>query len=127
VGSVTALDPASNSARINSPYDRTNGYDTDLSNGYVRNGGIADPIERLDLGAATSRSFNGITSVAGNEAQAGTAKESFLVDFGTASTNQHEGVVTAYTKLVTTTNGNSLLVNNILGLNDTQADHQWHR
>ncbi|TAF04537.1 MAG: hypothetical protein EAZ78_08565 [Oscillatoriales cyanobacterium] len=31
VGSVTALDPASNSAKIVSPYDLTNGFDTDLS------------------------------------------------------------------------------------------------
>jgi pimeloyl-ACP methyl ester carboxylesterase len=36
VGSVTALDPASNSARIVSPYDIINGFDTDLSNGYLR-------------------------------------------------------------------------------------------
>lgn len=32
VGSVTALDPASNKAKVISPYDTTNGYDTDLSN-----------------------------------------------------------------------------------------------
>ncbi|MGE5655622.1 MAG: hypothetical protein ACM37W_03330 [Actinomycetota bacterium] len=128
VGSVTALDPASNSAKGLSPYDKINGFDTDLSNGYVldKKGGIADPIKRLDLGAATSRSFNGISSVAGNEAQAGTAKESFLVDFGTASTNQHEDIVTAYTNLVKTdAAGNSRLATNILGLNDTQADHQF--
>ena len=102
VGSVTALDPVSNKAREGSPYDITNGFDTDLSNGYVKNGGIADPIKRLDLGATTSRrSFNGISSLAGNEAQAGTAKESFLFDFGTDPNDigkqiaQHNGVVTA--------------------------------
>ncbi len=97
VGSVTALDPASNSAKIVSPYDTTNGFDTDLSNGYVldKKGGIADPIERLDFGATASRrSFNGISSVAGNEAQAGTAKESFLFDFGTTANDQHSRVVT---------------------------------
>ena len=135
VGSVTALDPASNNASFRSPYDKINGYDTDLSNGYVLDGkgGIADPIKRLDLGgAAISRSFNGISSLAGNEAQAGTAKESFLFDFGTdpnnipAQIDQHNGVVTAYTKLVTTDNdGNSRLATNILGLSDTKADHEF--
>ncbi len=128
VGSVTALDSASNSASIVSPYDRTNGFDTDLSNGYVKNGGIADPIERLDIGAAASRSFNGISSVSGNEAQAGTARESFLFDFGpnADTTAQHSRVVTAYTNLVTTNAGvNSRLATNILGLSDTQADHQF--
>ena len=127
VGSVTALDPASNSAKIVSPYDTTNGFDTDLSNGYVKNGGIADPIERLDFGATASRrSFNGISSVAGNEAQAGTARESFLFDFGTTANDQHSRVVTAYTNLVTTDAAdNSRLATNILGLNDTQADHQF--
>ncbi|MEG5139171.1 MULTISPECIES: lipase family protein [unclassified Microcoleus] len=35
VGSVTALDSASNTSRFLSPYDTTNGFDTDLSNGYV--------------------------------------------------------------------------------------------
>lgn len=126
VGSVTALDPASNSARGLSPYDITNGFDTDLSNGYVKNGGIADPIKRLDFGATASRrSFNGITSVAGNEAQAGTAKESFLFDFGTTANDQHSRVVTAYTNLVTNAPNNSRLATNILGLTDTQADHQF--
>ncbi|MEG4352798.1 hypothetical protein QUA74_24050 [Microcoleus sp. LAD1_D3] len=133
VGSVTALDPASNSARLVSPYDRINGFDTDLSNGYVRNGGIADPIERLDFGATASRrSFNGISSVSGNEAQAGTAKESFLFDFGTNPLNpvdqaaQHSRVVTAYTNLVKTDAAdNSRLATNILGLTDTQPDHQF--
>ncbi|MEG5029760.1 hypothetical protein QUB36_00045 [Microcoleus sp. AT8-B1] len=129
VGSVTALDSASNTARFVSPYDTTNGFDTDLSNGYVldKKGGIADPIKRLDLGAAASRrSFNGISSVAGNEAQAGTARESFLFDFGTTANDQHSRVVTAYTNLVTTNAaGNSRLATNILGLDDTQADHQF--
>src|SRR4028118_1385351 len=133
VGSVTALDPASNSARIVSPYDIINGFDTDLSNGYRRNGGIADPIERLDFGATTSRrSFNGISSVAGNEAQAGTARESFLFDFGTNPLNpfdqvaQHNRVVTAYTNLVKTDAAdNSRLATNILGLTDTQPAHQF--
>ncbi|MEG4444118.1 calcium-binding protein [Microcoleus sp. AT9_B5] len=116
-----------------SPYDRVNGFDTDLSNGYVRNGGTPDPIKRLDFGgAAVSRSFNGISCLAGNEAQAGTAKESFLFDFGTDPNNiadqiaQHNGVVTAYTSLVTTdAGGNSRLATNILGLSDTRADHQF--
>jgi hypothetical protein len=109
-----------------SPYDRDNGFDTDLSNGYVRNGGIADPIKRLDLGAVASRrSFNGISSVAGNEAQAGTARESFLFDFGTTANDQHSRVVTAYTNLVTDAPNNSRLATNILGLDDTQADHQF--
>ncbi|UNU24931.1 alpha/beta fold hydrolase [Microcoleus vaginatus] len=133
VGSVTALDPASNSARLVSPYDRINGFDTDLSNGYVRNGGIADPIERLDFGAtASKRSFNGISSVSGNEPQAGTARESFLFDFGTNPLNpvdqaaQHSRVVTAYTNLVKTDAAdNSRLATNILGLTDTQPDHQF--
>ncbi|MEG4506877.1 hypothetical protein QUA81_24370 [Microcoleus sp. F6_B4] len=133
VGSVTALDPASNSAKIGSPYDITNGFDTDLSNGYVKNGGIADPIERLDFGATASRtSFNGISSLAGNEAQAGTARESFLFDFGTNPLNpadqaaQHSRVVTAYTNLVTTDPAdNSRLATNILGLTDTQPDPQF--
>ncbi|MEG3923235.1 hypothetical protein [Microcoleus sp. D3_18a_C4] len=133
VGSVTALDPASNQARQRSPYDTTNGFDTDLSNGYVRNGGTPDPIKRLDFGgAAVSRSFNGISSLAGNEAQAGTAQESFLFDFGTDPNDigkqiaQHNGVVTAFTNLVTTdAGGNSRLATNILGLNDTRADHQF--
>lgn len=126
VGSVTALDPASNSAKSVSPYDRDNGFDTDLSNGYVKNGGIADPIERLDFGAAASRrSFNGISSVAGNEAQAGTARESFLFDFGNTGNDQHSAVVTAYTNLVTNAPNNSRLATNILGLDDTQADHQF--
>ncbi|MCC3472657.1 MAG: hypothetical protein JGK38_12015 [Microcoleus sp. PH2017_15_JOR_U_A] len=133
VSSVTALDPASNKAKDVSPYDRVNGFDTDLSNGYVRNGGTPDPIKRLDFGgAAVSRSFNGISSLAGNEAQAGTAKESFLFDFGTAPNNiadqiaQHNGVVTAYTSLVKTdAAGNSRLATNILGLSDTRADHQF--
>ncbi|MEG4805997.1 hypothetical protein QUA82_03685 [Microcoleus sp. F8-D3] len=135
VSSVTALDPASNKAKSVSPYDTDNGFDTDLSNGYVRdgNGGRADPIKRLDFGgAAVSRSFNGISSLAGNEAQAGTAKESFLFDFGTNRNNiadqiaQHNGVVTAYTNLVTTdAAGNSRLATNILGLSDTRADHQF--
>ncbi|MEG3890027.1 hypothetical protein QT973_06220 [Microcoleus sp. Z1_A1] len=129
VGSVTALDSASNTARFVSPYDTTNGFDTDLSNGYVldKKGGIADPIKRLDLGAAASRrSFNGISSVAGNEAQAGTARESFLFDFGNTGNDQHSAVVTAYTNLVTTNAaGNSRLATNILGLSDTQADHQF--
>ena len=133
VGSVTALDSASNSARLVSPYDTTNGFDTDLSNGYLRNGGIADPIERLDFGATASRrSFNGISSVSGNEAQAGTARESFLFDFGLNPRNpldlaaQHSRVVTAYTNLVTTDAAdNSRLATNILGLTDTQPDHQF--
>lgn len=133
VSSVTALDPASNQAKRLSPYDIVNGYDTDLSNGYVKNGGTPDPIQRLDFGgAATSRSFNGISSLAGNEAQAGTAKESFLFDFGTDPKNigqqiaQHNGVVTAYTNLVKTdAGGNSRLATNILGLSDTRADHQF--
>ncbi len=133
VGSVTALDPASNGARLVSPYDIINGFDTDLSNGYLKNLGIADPIERLDFGAATSRrSFNGISSLAGNEAQAGTARESFLFDFGTSPLNpfdqvaQHNRVVTAYTNLVKTdAAGNSRLATNILGLTDTQPDHQF--
>ncbi|MEG3860558.1 hypothetical protein [Microcoleus sp. herbarium12] len=133
VGSVTALDSASNTAKPLSPYDTTNGFDTDLSNGYVKNGGIADPIKRLDLNAAASRrSFNGISSVSGNEAQAGTARESFLFDFGTNALNpidqaaQHSRVVTAYTNVVTTNAaGNSRLATNILGLSDTQADHQF--
>ncbi len=133
VSSVTALDPASNQAKQVSPYDVVNGYDTDLSNGYVKNGGTPDPIKRLDFGgAAVSRSFNGISSLAGNEAQAGTAKESFLFDFGTDPNNigqqiaQHNGVVTAYTNLVKTdAGGNSRLATNILGLSDTQADHQF--
>jgi Ca2+-binding RTX toxin-like protein len=133
VGSVTALDSASNSASRVSPYDTTNGFDTDLSNGYVRNGGIADPIKRLDFGATASRrSFNGISSISGNEAQAGTARESFLFDFGTNPLNvadqaaQHSRVVTAYTNLVTTdAGGNSRLATNILGLSDTQADHEF--
>ncbi|MGB3264698.1 MAG: calcium-binding protein [Microcoleus sp.] len=135
VSSVTALDPASNKAKRVSPYDKINGFDTDLSNGYVLdgNGGIADPIKRLDFGgAAVSRSFNGISSLAGNEDQAGTAKESFLFDFGTDPNNiadqiaQHNGVVTAYTNLVTTdAGGNSRLATNILGLSDTRADHQF--
>ncbi|MDF0555779.1 hypothetical protein [Kamptonema sp. UHCC 0994] len=127
VGSVIALDPASNTAAWpTSPYDRTNGYDTDLSNGYARNGGTPDPIKRLDLGAATSRSFNGISSLAGNETQAGTAKESFLFDFSNPLTDQHAAVTLAYTKLVATDpNGNSRLATNILGLDDTQADHQF--
>jgi Ca2+-binding RTX toxin-like protein len=133
VGSVTALDPASNSARLVSPYDIINGFDTDLSNGYLRNRGIADPIERLDFGATTSRrSFNGISSLAGNEAQAGTARESFLFDFGTNPFNpidqvaQHSRVVTAYTNLVRTDAAdNSRLATNILGLTDTQPAHQF--
>jgi Ca2+-binding RTX toxin-like protein len=135
VGSVTALDPASNQAKRSSPYDTTNGFDTDLSNGYVldQKGGIADPIKRLDIGATTSRrSFNGISSLAGNEAQAGTAKESFLFDFGTDPNDigkqiaQHNGVVTAYTNLVkNNADGNSRLATNILGLKDTLADHQF--
>jgi len=133
VGSVTALDPASNSARLVSPYDIINGFDTDLSNGYLKNLGIADPIERLDFGATASRrSFNGISSLAGNEAQAGTARESFLFDFGTNPLNpfdqvaQHNRVVTAYTNLVTTdAAGNSRLATNILGLTDTQPAHQF--
>ena len=133
VGSVTALDPASNSARIVSPYDIINGFDTDLSNGYLRNRGIADPIERLDFGGATSRrSFNGISSLAGNEAQAGTARESFLFDFGLNPFNprdqvaQHSRVVTAYTNLVTTDAAdNSRLATNILGLTDTQPAYQF--
>ncbi|MGE5658022.1 MAG: hypothetical protein ACM37W_15565 [Actinomycetota bacterium] len=133
VSSVTALDPASNQAKQRSPYDTDNGYDTDLSNGYLENGGTPDPIKPLDFGgAATSRSFNGISSLAGNEAQAGTAKESFLFDFGTNAGNladqiaQHNGVVIAYTNLVKTdAAGNSRLANNILGLSDTQADHQF--
>ncbi len=135
VSSVTALDPASNKAKRVSPYDKINGFDTDLSNGYVLdgNGGRADPIKRLDFGgAAVSRSFNGISSLAGNEAQAGTAKESFLFDFGTNAGNladqiaQHNGVVTAYTNLVTTdAAGDSRLATNILGLSDTRADHQF--
>ncbi|TAF04536.1 MAG: calcium-binding protein [Oscillatoriales cyanobacterium] len=96
-------------------------------NGYVldKKGGIADPIKRLDLGAATSRSFNGISSAAGNEAQAGTARESFLFDFGTTANDQHSRVVTAYTNLVTNAPNNSRLATNILGLDDTQADHQF--
>jgi Ca2+-binding RTX toxin-like protein len=136
VGSVTALDPASNQARRASPYDKVNGFDTDLSNGYVRDGdgGTADPIKSLDSGgAAVSRSFNGISSLAGNEAQAGTAKESFLFDFGTDPNNigqqidQHNGVVTAFKNLVTTIDaeGNFRLATNILGLTDTQTDHQF--
>jgi len=137
VGSVTALDPASNGSRIVSPYDIINGFDTDLSNGYLNgylnNRRIADPIERLDFGATTSRrSFNGISSIAGNEAQAGTARESFLFDFGTNPLNpfdqaaQHNRVVTAYTKLVTTDAAdNSRLATNILGLTDTQPTHQF--
>ena len=133
VGSVTALDPASNSSKIVSPYDIINGFDTDLSNGYLKNRGIADPIERLDFGAATSRrSFNGISSIAGNEAQAGTARESFLFDFGTSPLNpfdqvaQHNRVVTAYTNLVKTDAAdNSRLATNILSLTDTQPDHQF--
>jgi len=133
VGSVTALDPASNSAKIVSPYDITNGFDTDLSNGYLKNRGIADPIERLDFGATASRrSFNGLSSIAGNEAQAGTARESFLFDFGTNPLNpldqvaQHSRVVTAYTKLVKTDAAdNSRLATNILGLTDTQPAHQF--
>lgn len=133
VGSVTALDPASNGSRIVSPYDIINGFDTNLSNGYRRNGGIADPIERLDFGATTSRrSFNGISSIAGNEAQAGTARESFLFDFGTNPLNpldqaaQHNRVVTAYTNLVKTdADDNSRLATNILGLTDTQPAHQF--
>src|SRR6476661_1864823 len=133
VGSVTALDPASNSSKIVSPYDIINGFDTNLSNGYLNNLGIADPIKRLDFGATTSRrSFNGISSVAGNEAQAGTARESFLFDFGTNPLNpfdqvaQHGRVVTAYTNLVKTDAAdNSRLATNILGLTDTQPDHQF--
>ena len=137
VGSVTALDPASNGSRIVSPYDIINGFDTDLSNGYLNgylnNKRIADPIERLDFGATTSRrSFNGISSIAGNEAQAGTARESFLFDFGTSPLNpfdqaaQHNRVVTAYTNLVKTDAAeNSRLATNILGLTDTQPDHQF--
>jgi hypothetical protein len=133
VGSVTALDPASNGSRIVSPYDIINGFDTDLSNGYLNHLGIADPIERLDFGATASRrSFNGISSVAGNEAQAGTARESFLFDFGTNPLNpldqvaQHNRVVTAYTNLVTTDAAdNSRLATNILGLTDTQPAHQF--
>ncbi|MBE9122123.1 hypothetical protein IQ269_15225 [Tychonema sp. LEGE 07199] len=133
VGSVTVLDPASNTAKFLSPYDTDNGYDTDLSNGYLENGGTPDPIKRLDFGgAAVSRSFNGISSLAGNEAQAGTAKESFLFDFGTDPNNfadqiaQHSRVVTAYINLVTTdASDNSRLATNILGLNDMQADHQF--
>src|SRR5919202_2351254 len=133
VGSVTALDPASNSARLVSPYDIINGFDTDLSNGYLNYLGIADPIERLDFGATASRrSFNGISSIAGNEVQAGTARESFLFDFGTNPLNpfdqvaQHNRVVTAYTNLVKTDAAdNSRLATNILGLTDTQPDHQF--
>lgn len=133
VGSVTALDPASNSAKIVSPYDIINGFDTDLSNGYLNNLRIPDPIERLDFGATASRrSFNGISSIAGNEAQAGTAKESFLFDFGTNPLNpfdqvaQHNRVVTAYTNLVKTdAANNSRLATNILGLTDTQPAHQF--
>ena len=133
VNSVTALDPASNKARQRSPYDKINGFDTDLSNGYLENGGTPDPIKRLDFGgAAISRSFNGISSLAGNEDQAGTAKESFLFDFGTDPKNtikqieQHNGVVTAYTNLVKADAlGNSRLATNILGLSDTKADHQF--
>jgi Ca2+-binding RTX toxin-like protein len=133
VGSVTALDPASNASRIVSPYDIINGFDTDLSNGYLNNLGSADPIERLDFGATTSRrSFNGISSLAGNEAQAGTARESFLFDFGTSPLNpfdqvaQHGRVVTAYTNLVTTDAAdNSRLATNILGLTDTQPDREF--
>jgi Ca2+-binding RTX toxin-like protein len=133
VGSVTALDPASNSARLVSPYDIINGFDTDLSNGYLNNLGMPDPIERLDFGATASRrSFNGISSIAGNEAQAGTAKESFLFDFGTNPLNpfdqvaQHNRVVTAYTNLVKTDAAdNSRLATNILGLTDTQPAHQF--
>ncbi|MEG4630731.1 hypothetical protein QUB56_14115 [Microcoleus sp. AR_TQ3_B6] len=133
VGSVAALDPASNSARLVSPYDIINGFDTDLSNGYLNHLGIPDPIERLDFGATASRrSFNGISSIAGNEAQAGTAKESFLFDFGTNPLNpfdqvaQHNRVVTAYTNLVRTDAAhNSRLATNILGLTDTQPDHQF--
>ena len=137
VGSVTALDPASNGAKIFSPYDIINGFDTDLSNGYrngyLNNKRIEDPIERLDFGATTSRrSFNGISSVAGNEAQAGTARESFLFDFGTSPLDllgqvaEHNRVVTAYTNLVKTDAAdNSRLATNILGLTDTQPDHQF--
>src|SRR5919202_1301416 len=133
VGSVTALDPASNSARLVSPYDIINGFDTDLSNGYLNNLGMPDPIERLDFGATASRrSFNGISSIAGNEAQAGTARESFLFDFGTNPLNpfdqvaQHNRVVTAYTNLVKTDAAdNSRLATNILGLTDTQPAHQF--
>jgi pimeloyl-ACP methyl ester carboxylesterase len=133
VGSVTALDPASNGSKIVSPYDIINGFDTNLSNGYLNNLGIADPIKRLDFGATTSRrSFNGISSIAGNEAQAGTARESFLFDFGTNPLNpfdqvaQHGRVVTAYTNLVKTDAAdNSRLATNILGLTDTQPDHQF--
>ncbi len=146
VGSVTALDAASNRTSRTSPYDQTNGYDTDLSNGYARNGGIADPIKRLDIGAAVSRSFNGMSSLSGNEFQAGTAKESFLFDFGNivypatplaqkAQLEEHSRVVTAYNNLITTTpitdpitgvvTQNSRLATNILGVNDTLADHQF--
>ena len=137
VGSVTALDPASNGSKLVSPYDIINGFDTDLSNGYL-NGylnkrRIADPIERLDFGATTSRrSFNGISSIAGNEAQAGTARESFLFDFGTSPLNllgqvaEHGRAVTAYTNLVKTDAAdNSRLATNILGLTDTQPAHQF--
>ena len=133
VGSVTALDPASNGSTIVSPYDIFNGFDTNLSNGYLNNLGKKDPIKRLDFGATTSRrSFNGISSVAGNEAQAGTARESFLFDFGTSPLNllgqvaEHGRVVTAYTNLVKTDAAdNSRLATNILGLTDTQPDHQF--
>lgn len=143
VGSVTALDPASNNglAKLTSPYDRTNGFDTDLSNGYLRNGGTPDPVKRLDLGATISRSFNGNRSVSGNEPESGTARESFLFDFGTGQfdgvgqTKEHARVVTAYQNLVTTTaitdpitgvvTRNSRLATNILGVNDILADHQF--
>ena len=137
VGSVTALDPASNGSKLVSPYDIINGFDTDLSNGYLNgylnNRRIADPIKRLDFGATTSRrSFNGISSIAGNEAQAGTGRESFLFDFGTSPLNllgqaaEHGRVVTAYTNLVKTDAAdNSRLATNILGLTDTQPDHQF--
>ncbi|NJL90228.1 MAG: hypothetical protein HC916_10885 [Coleofasciculaceae cyanobacterium SM2_1_6] len=144
VGSVTALDPASNNflaRRLTSPYDGTNGFDTDLSNGYLKNGGIPDPVKRLDLGATVSRSFNGNRSTSGNEPESGTARESFLFDFGTEIANvsgqieEHGRVVTAYQNLITTTaitdpitgvvTRNSRLATNVLGVNDTLADHQF--
>jgi len=156
VGSATALDPASNQASDRSPYDTTNGFDTDLSNGFSENDGTPNPVKRLDLGAKISRGFNGNTSPSGNESQSGTARESFLFDFGNrvytpsssivgavvnaaidkaAQFAEHGRVVTAYKNLITTTattdpiagivTHNSRLATNILGINDTLADHQF--
>jgi Ca2+-binding RTX toxin-like protein len=134
IGSLTALDPASNFNRRSSPFDNANGYDTDLRNGYTNNrdarGRTPDPIKPFtSSNAVISRSFNGALSVAGNESQSGTAKESFIIDFnGQVRTDlQHPAVIDVFSKIITTTTIDNVqysrLARNFLSTSDTLSDH----